>query len=100
MVMRRMGESGSGLLYAGGLPYCIETAWDIGVTDELRKVLSKTAAYYIWCLITNHPFMDGNKRTAFQTAEVFLRANGFRLSGLEPNETVSILNGVAMAQIL
>jgi death-on-curing protein len=27
----------------------------------------------------NHPFIDGNKRTAITTAAAFLRVNGYRL---------------------
>jgi death-on-curing protein len=30
-------------------------------------------------LITNHPFVDGNKRIAFAATDVFLRINGYRL---------------------
>ncbi|PSB28724.1 hypothetical protein C7B82_12800 [Stenomitos frigidus ULC18] len=28
----------------------------------------------------NHPFLDGNKRTAFAVIDAFLRLNGYRLS--------------------
>lgn len=28
-------------------------------------------------LVNNHPFIDGNKRTAFFTIDAFLRANGY-----------------------
>jgi death-on-curing protein len=31
--------------------------------------------------LINHPFIDGNKRTAFAAADVFLRLNGQRLRG-------------------
>jgi death-on-curing protein len=34
------------------------------------------AAAYAFGLARNHPFIDGNKRTAFLAAYVFLRANG------------------------
>ena len=30
-------------------------------------------------LSMNHPFVDGNKRVAFFTTDVFLRMNGYRL---------------------
>lgn len=30
-------------------------------------------------LLINHPFVDGNKRTAFAACDVFLRINGFRI---------------------
>jgi death on curing protein len=36
----------------------------------------ETAAAYLFYLCRNHPFADGNKRTALATALVFLEANG------------------------
>lgn len=39
------------------------------------------AAVYMVRLIRNHPFVDGNKRTAVVAAHVFLRLNGVHLSG-------------------
>ena len=32
-------------------------------------------------LLINHPFMDGNKRTAFAACSVFLHINGQRIKG-------------------
>lgn len=37
------------------------------------------AASYAFGLARNHPFVDGNKRTAFAAAAVFLLDNGFLL---------------------
>ncbi len=97
-IMRRMAEASSGFLYKGGVPYCVETARDLYNDPNPAVALTWKAAYYIWCLITNHPFIDGNKRTAFQTAEVFLRGNGYKMSGIEPHEVVTLLAGVATGQ--
>lgn len=41
------------------------------------------AAAYASGIVRNHPFVDGNKRTAFMTAYVFLGRNGLRLSASE-----------------
>lgn len=38
------------------------------------------AAIYLVRLIQDHPFTDGNKRTAVVAARVFLQLNGIRLS--------------------
>ena len=38
------------------------------------------AAAYAFGLAKNHPFVDGNKRSAFLAAGVFLRINGYRLT--------------------
>ena len=39
------------------------------------------AAALFESLLQNHPFVDGNKRTALGAADVHLRLNGFELSG-------------------
>jgi death-on-curing protein len=41
--------------------------------------LAEMAAALFESLIMNHPFIDGNKRVAFFTTDVFLRMNGYRL---------------------
>ena len=42
------------------------------------------AAAYGFGLVRNHPFVDGNKRVAFQAMYVFLGLNGWRLTAEEP----------------
>ncbi|PCI54377.1 MAG: type II toxin-antitoxin system death-on-curing family toxin [Alphaproteobacteria bacterium] len=37
------------------------------------------AASYAYGIIRNHPFVDGNKRTALVAAELFLALNGYEL---------------------
>lgn len=39
------------------------------------------AAVLLESLVQNHPFLDGNKRTAVGAADVHLRMNGFELAG-------------------
>lgn len=38
------------------------------------------AAALLESLVTNHPFVDGNKRVAFAVADVFLRINGYSIT--------------------
>ena len=49
--------------------------WSFGEGD-----LCALAAAYAFGLARNHPFADGNKRTAWVTARLFLRKNGLALS--------------------
>jgi death on curing protein len=52
------------------------------------------AAAYAFGIAQNHPFIDGNKRTGFVLAAVFLELNGYSLDA--PNsEVVSIMEGLA-----
>lgn len=50
--------------------------WAYGGSDIDIVVL---AAAYAYGLARNHPFVDGNKRTAAVACELFLELNGYRL---------------------
>lgn len=45
----------------------------------LHKGVPTMAAAYLFHLCKNHAFVDGNKRTAFAAALLFLDLNGYRL---------------------
>lgn len=47
----------------------------------LHEDLFAMAAAYVFHLANNHPFADGNKRTALGAAVLFLAANGYRVIG-------------------
>lgn len=42
------------------------------------------AALYAHGVVKNHPFLDGNKRSGFLAAALFLETNGFSFSAPEP----------------
>jgi death on curing protein len=41
--------------------------------------VARLAAAYAFGVVRNHPFADGNKRTAFVLAELFIELNGHAL---------------------
>jgi len=45
--------------------------------DDLRPDIFALAAAYCFALVKGHAFHDGNKRTAYIVAVVFLELNGF-----------------------
>jgi death on curing protein len=45
----------------------------------LHRDIAGMAAAYLFHICRNHPFVDGNKRTALAAAEVFLDLNGYQL---------------------
>ncbi len=49
------------------------------------------AASYAFGLAKNHPFIDGNKRTAFVTAVLFLELNGYKFQAAEADAAVQTL---------
>jgi death-on-curing protein len=55
--------------------------------------LAEMAAALFESLLMNHPFVDGNKRTAFFATDVFLRLNGWKLA-VKPGPTHAFLVGL------
>lgn len=49
------------------------------------------AAAYAFGIIRNHPFVDGNKRTGFLAAYIFLDLNGWELTASEAEAVVAVL---------
>jgi death-on-curing protein len=56
------------------------------------------AAAYAFGIVRNHPFVDGNKRTAFVTAALFLQENALRLIAPEA-EAVLMTLGLASGEM-
>ena len=66
---------GAGLRDRGGLEAAIEHPRMAAHYDEGLDVVG-VAALYAHSLAKRHPFVDGNKRTAFAVALLFLKLNG------------------------
>ena len=52
--------------------------------------LADLAAAYAFGIARNHPFVDGNKRTALMAAYIFLGLNGVELSAPEAEAVIAI----------
>jgi death-on-curing protein len=57
--------------------------------------VSELAAAYGWGIARNHPFVDGNKRTALVAAELFLVLNGYELQADDADCVVTMLKVAA-----
>jgi len=57
----------------------LESALHRPQTGYYDTVIHQAAAL-LESLVHNHPFVDGNKRTAFAVADVFLRINGHSIT--------------------
>ncbi len=64
---------------------------------ERFPTLEAKAAAYCWFIARNHPFVDGNKRTALAAAFVFLVVNGV-IPRFHPDEAYAIVNRTAGGQ--
>ncbi|MDO8377261.1 MAG: type II toxin-antitoxin system death-on-curing family toxin [Aquabacterium sp.] len=56
------------------------------------------AAAYAFGLARNHPFVDGNKRSAFVATELFLMINGWRLTATDA-DCVMVMLSLAAGEI-
>jgi death-on-curing protein len=66
--------------------------------EYLHGSVFEMAAAYLFHLARNHPFVDGNKRTALICALVFLGLNGQRLDA-NPNSLYALVDGVASGRV-
>ena len=60
--------------------------------------LASLAGAYGFGLANNHPFVDGNKRVAFQAMYLFLGLNGFRIEAPE-EEVVALILSLGAGQL-
>lgn len=66
--------------------------------QPLHPTVPAQAAAYLYHLAMNHPFIDGNKRTAFAVMDTFLRVNGYVLI-LSDEEAYYLVMQVVQKQI-
>ena len=77
---RQLAEHGgpAGLRDLGGLQSALARAANFAAYDDPDG--PALAATYAAGIVRNHPFVDGNKRTAWIAARLFLRINGLTFS--------------------
>jgi len=56
-----------------------------------EPAISELAASYAFRIVRNHPFIDGNKRTGFMVAYIFLERNGQTFIATEANAAAVII---------
>lgn len=61
------------------------------LTEYERPSAFELAAAYAVGIVKNHPFVDGNKRTGFLAAYMFLALNGWELEAPEANAAAAVL---------
>ncbi|MEO8604460.1 MAG: type II toxin-antitoxin system death-on-curing family toxin [bacterium] len=62
--------------------------------EELHASVVEKGAAYLFHLVKNHPFVDGNKRVGLAACLVFLRLNGIAISATD-DALVELTVGVA-----
>ena len=70
--------------HGGATGICDEGQLESALARPLNRAgygdpdVAEMAAVYALGIIKNHPFVDGNKRTAYVALELFIRLNGLR----------------------
>jgi death-on-curing protein len=65
--------------------------------EYLHSDIFEMAAAYLYHIVSNHPFVDGNKRTGAVSAIVFLILNGYQLKCREEDLEQLVL-GIAKGE--
>ncbi|MCJ8147986.1 MULTISPECIES: type II toxin-antitoxin system death-on-curing family toxin [Shinella] len=89
----------------GGLPGLKDdNALEAALARPLNKAaygqpdIFELAAAYLYGLVRNHPFSDGNKRTGFLAAFTFLLLNGFLVEASQA-DVITFVLAVAAGEI-
>jgi death on curing protein len=95
---QQLAEHGGpvGVRDAGGLESALARPHNLVAYD--RPDPAALAAAYAFGLVRNYPFADGNKRTAWVVARVFLAINGYQLD-FDPHEAVRIIEALAAGTV-
>lgn len=80
---------GSGVRDAGLFESALARPQQLAVYGQ--PDIAEIAASYGYGIARNHPFVDGNKRTAFVAVQLFLMLNGFRLAASDPDYVLTML---------
>jgi death-on-curing protein len=70
----------SGIRDMGMLESALARPKNLFAYSEAEPSLQRMAAAYAFGITANHPFVDGNKRTAFIASVTFLKLNGLILT--------------------
>jgi death-on-curing protein len=87
-----------GLRDAGLLESALARPINIWTYAESKPSLAVLAAAYAFGISSNHPFIDGNKRTALLVSFAFLDVNGSEVNASQEDAFLTIL-GLAAGEI-
>jgi death-on-curing protein len=90
---RQLAEhgGGTGVRDRGLLESALAKPQNLFSYSEGQVDVAAMAASYAYGIATNHPFIDGNKRTALAVSFVFVELNGYAVISTEPDAYVTFL---------
>lgn len=98
--MRQLAEHGGmdGVRDAGLLSSALSRPRNLFAYSSPKPDLPSLSASYAFGLIRNHPFIDGNKRTGYVLARMFLKINGADIIATDAEKYLTFL-GVAEGSV-
>jgi death-on-curing protein len=94
--VRRYGVAG--YMCEGMVEGCLERAMTFVYDYQPFPKLFLKAAALLYSVIVFHPFVDANKRTAFESTRILLRLNGYKLM-VTASEGVNFTKSIAELKI-
>ncbi|MBQ9105784.1 MAG: type II toxin-antitoxin system death-on-curing family toxin [Mailhella sp.] len=91
VLLRRYGGA-EGIRDMGGLEAAVFRPQSGYYEDMVQE-----ACALLESLLINHPFVDGNKRTAFAACDIFLRINGARIKAAPDRLYALIIGWIRLA---
>lgn len=90
---RQLAEHGGmdGVRDAGLLSSALARPQHLLAYSSERPILTRLAAAYAYGIAKNHPFLDGNKRTAYVVCRTFLLLNGSDIEATQEEKYLTIL---------
>jgi death on curing protein len=90
---RQLAEHGGldGIRDAGLLASALARPKNLFAYGSPKPDVAALAASYAFGIARNHPFVDGNKRTAFVVCRVFLKLNGHDIRATESEKYVEFI---------
>ncbi len=76
-IISEYSDTNSGVQSRGDIAFALEYVSE-GSFGSVPETIHETAFHLLRLLVANHPFVDGNKRTALNTTTVFYLLNGYQ----------------------
>lgn len=77
------------LLHESSLDYLVEIVDADLFGEAMYPEIYHKAGVYLFNIISNHVFTDGNKRTGLEACLIFLKLNGYQLSDAISNQILT-----------
>jgi death-on-curing protein len=87
-----------GYLSRSNFQFILNAVQEIGEELPVREAVILKAAYLRYNQVIQHPFVNGNKRTAYEVVKLFLDLNGYNLRP-DLDEAYSFVLDIAMGKV-